>query len=63
MEEFSRVRIKSKGATGMIVDVDPAQNGKTYYWVECDEDGIPGEYGYDEDWDLFYLTEDDIEPI
>ena len=62
MEEFSRVRIKSTGITGIIVDISVI-NGIKNYIVESDEKGVPGGYGDDDDWKFFDCMEDELESI
>ena len=63
MEEFTKVRVKSTGRTGMVIDIYTTMDGEIRCFVDSDQEGIPGENGYDEDWDLYNFAIDEVEPI
>ena len=62
IEEFKRVRIKTTGITGIIIDISEAK-GRNNYIVESDEKGVPGGYGSVEGWKLFDCEENELEII
>lgn len=59
-ELYDKVRIKSNGIIGTIVDIS-AINGASMYVVESDKKNIEG--GYGGDWKLFDCREKEIEKI
>ena len=53
---YTKVKLKSNGATGVIVNIEMNDN-KKYYCIEYDE-----QYQYlDEDMGIIYVTEDEID--
>lgn len=62
INEFDEVRIKGTSITGIVVDVHTSA-GKTMCYVDSEQKGTPGEHGYDEDWDMFYLNISELEKI
>lgn len=62
LEEFDHVRIKKENITGEIIDVSVV-DGKNAYIVESDEKGVPGGYGGEDSWKLFWCSEDELEKI
>ncbi len=62
INEFDKVKIKSTGITGVVVDIHTV-NGETVFIVESDEKGVPGGFGTDDSWKLFDCQETDLEKI
>ena len=56
LDLYTRVKLKSNGATGIIVNIEMKNNNK-YYCIEYDE-----KYQYlDEDMGVVYVTEQEID--
>lgn len=56
LDLYTRVKLKSNGATGIIVNIEIKNNNK-YYCIEYDE-----KYQYlDEDMGIVYVTEQEID--
>ena len=62
IREYTHVKIKKSGITGVIVDVPVLPTDK-YYTVESDEIGAPGGYGESDSYKLFDCLESDLEVI
>lgn len=60
VNEYDRVRIKSTGITGIVVDISTVK-GQKIFVVESDEKGVLGGYGSEDSWKLFDCFADDIE--
>ena len=50
--EFDRVKIRSSGIVGQVVDIYSV-NGETFYTVESEERDVPGGFGPDGEYKLF----------
>lgn len=60
IELYDKVIIKSSGVKGEVIDIS-AIAGKTVYIVESDEKGVPGGYGEDGGYKLFWCKEGELE--
>jgi len=63
IKEYDKVRIKSTGIDGEVIDIYRLTNGKTMYTVESDEKGVPGGRGDTDSWKWFDCTVDELEKI
>lgn len=55
---YKKVRIKSSGISGTVVDILKS-NGKVIYTIESDTENTPG--GYGGKWKLYECEENDLE--
>ena len=62
INEYDKVRIKSNGIAGVVVDIYSV-NGGTRYTVESESKDAVGGYGIDGYWKLFTCTADELEKI
>ena len=63
LNEYDKVRIKTTGIIGEIVDIYTTADGITKYTVESDEKGVPGGWGEPDSWKLFDCLEFDLEKV
>ena len=63
LNEYDKVRIKTTGIIGEIVDIYTTADGITKYTVESDEKGVPGGWGEPDSWKLFDCVESDLEKV
>ena len=63
LNEYDKVRIKTTGIIGEIVDIYTTADGITKYTVESDEKGVPGGCGEPDSWKLFDCVESDLEKV
>lgn len=63
LNEYDKVRIKTTGILGEIVDIYTTADGITKYTVESDEKGVPGGWGEPDSWKLFDCVESDLEKV
>lgn len=62
IREFDKVKIKSSGIVGTVVDIHTT-NGEKVFVVESDQKGVPGGYGSWDSWKLFDCEEDELERL
>ncbi|MBQ7874915.1 MAG: hypothetical protein IJ306_07155 [Oscillospiraceae bacterium] len=62
LKENDHVKIKKANITGEIIDVSIVE-GKYVYIVESDEKGVPGGYGGENSWKLFWCNKEELEKI
>ena len=62
IELYDRVKIKSNGVVGTVVDVAELASGKLYT-VESDTKGIREDAIIPSEWALYHCGKDDIEKL
>lgn len=63
IREYDRVKIKTSGIVGEVIDIYQTGNGKTMYTVESEKKGAVGGRVNSPEWELFRCEEKELERL